>query len=130
MIPEFAKAVDAIRKDLLETADRYASGPYLLAALAAMDHPYARRHGRAMLDPRVVNIQRGTFRSSFRVRLVAGDPPVLVMDNVAPHARFLFSGTRLMVERPIMDAIQAEVAPRAAAECARALAAALQRVSR
>lgn len=92
-------AQDAAAKDVVGEAERISQGPYSLGQLAAMDHPYARRHGKALLPDSFINQQQGTFAASW----VAEDGPngPLVHNTDEPIATFLEKGTRNMLPRPL-----------------------------
>lgn len=85
------------------------SGPFSGRALAAMDHPYARRHGRPLLDPSIVNVQSGLFRQSWQVERKAfakgGDQ--FTVANRTSYADYLDQGTRFMFARPIATVVKA-----------------------
>lgn len=88
---------------------------HTLADLAALDHPYARRHGSIQIHrssgsriiavpTSVVHRQSGRLASSLRHGLVAGGPGgdkyrVQFNTSVAPHARYVVLGTRVMLPR-------------------------------
>lgn len=95
-------------EDAREEAIRRSSGPYSLAELAAMDHPYARRHGTPLLDPSIVNDQTGGFRSRWRSpEIIRFGPEVSGrIVNDADVADWLQNGTPTMVPRPIAEAVE------------------------
>jgi hypothetical protein len=94
---------------LLQAARLYSSGPYSLAALRRMGHPYARRHAAAPLDPAVINLQTGRFAASWRLESVGGGLiGGMRVVNDAPYAGYLEEGTSRMIRRPIEEKILAE----------------------
>lgn len=85
-----------------------------LADLRAMDHPYARRHGtiqihrtgsRSIANPAFrVHTQSGTMLSALRQ---APTPTglgwrVWIDESVAPHARHVIYGTKVMLPRDVL----------------------------
>lgn len=87
----------------LEAARRFSSGPYTTAQLVAMKHPYARRLPRPPLPPEVINRQSGDFYRGWRLTGEA------TLTNTSRHAIYLFTGTRRMIRRPILEKIASEV---------------------
>ena len=79
------------------------SGPYSLQKLADMDHPYAKRHGTPQLDPSIINLQTGRFRSSWATEAViwTGGYSVARLINDNPVADKLRLGTQFMFARPV-----------------------------
>lgn len=83
------------------------------AALADLDHPYARRHSGIQIAPSggaegfskrelLVHTVSGRLLRSIRSRVKGGDDPEfrLVADRrTAPHAQFVFQGTKVMHPR-------------------------------
>lgn len=109
MIPELARlgmriektamrGVDAAAKGGVEYARMRSSGTFSLAFLAAMDHPYARRHGRPRLDPAMINEQSGAFKEHWKTERTGEGARI---KNEDPKAQWLTDGTRFMFERPI-----------------------------
>ena len=84
-------------RDGVTVAQKYSSGPFSLAELARMDHPYARRHSAALLPPSIINAQTGKFKAAWDAK----KQPVPTIFNSDPIAIFLEKGTRYMVARPI-----------------------------
>lgn len=81
----------------IQIAREQSSGPYSSAQLAAMDHPYATRHGSPMLDPSMINEQSGAFRAHWQaVRYGMGAQ----IFNDAFYAKWLEEGTPTMFARP------------------------------
>lgn len=91
-------------------ADRLSSGPYSLADLRRMGHPYARRRPRPPLPPGVINVQSGLFRRSWHVEAhLRGARMEVSIENRAPYARYLLEGTRRMIPRPYEEALRREL---------------------
>lgn len=89
--------------EALRIARRLSSGRFSTKPLAAMGHPYARAHPHPPLPPYIINRQSGAFYAGW---MKVGNKLV----NVAPHSRYLLrGGTRYMIDRPILERIQAEV---------------------
>jgi hypothetical protein len=113
---------------LLDSARAHSEGPYSSAALAAMGHPYSRRHPAAPLDPAVINVQTGQFRSSWAWRLPqeSGGKLTTVVRNDDPKADDLASGTNRMIPRPLPEKVLAENESAIIAEMERAMERALK----
>jgi len=97
--------VDAEREslnDALNIARSLSSGPYSLAELAEMGHPYAVRDPHPPADPAVINEQSGDFKEDWRA--IPGDA-VQRLENDNDVADFLKNGTRFMISRPIDERI-------------------------
>lgn len=93
---------------------------HTLADLAAIDHPYARRHGAIRSDllghggnatdeQRFVHRQSGRLQSSLRAELLpsaassTGEAWAVWFDvTVAPHAVFVVRGTKRMLPRDLV----------------------------
>jgi len=114
-------ALEACRAEAI----RQSSGPYSQADLNRMDNPYARRHGRPLLDPATINVQSGQFRSAWAVSSV-----VMQLGQISGELRnddfvadFMARGTRFMFARPIQreleDYLAVEMESRIAAELER-----------
>lgn len=102
----YAAGMAGVKKDAVAKS----SGPYSLTQLAAMDHPYARRHGKAQLPPQIINKQTDGpegFAGSWETEL-GGNPanPTGQLVNRNPVADYLIHGTRYMLERPIDHAVE------------------------
>lgn len=113
------KKADAIERNLkvaenasatqaLQIFTTLSSGPYSLRQLALMGHPYAQRqaegHIRLVtgLDPSVINVQTGQFRSSWiviRCHDVNGNLVTKII-NTSPDAKWML-GTKKMKARRI-----------------------------
>jgi hypothetical protein len=110
-----ASLVRGFAQGMRETYDlaiQKSSGPFSLAALASMDHPYARRHGSPGLDPSTINVQTGTFRRRWRASLVSsGSVMRFEIVNDDPKAVYLIHGTPTMFARPIDQAIEERAGP-------------------
>jgi hypothetical protein len=83
----------------VDLARRQSSGPYSLVQLARMGHPYARRHGTALLPPGKINAQTGKFRASWRADRLGPYKGRIINDNFV--ADFLQFGTDKMLPRPV-----------------------------
>lgn len=105
---EAAAEVDDVSEFLLDAAVRRSSGPFSQSQLDAMDNPYAKRHGRPILEPFNVNDQTGTFRRSWEPRQVGALHAQVV--NTDPKAKYLVTedeqGTEFMFHRGVDDAAQ------------------------
>lgn len=97
-----------IGEDAKAIAVALSSGPYSAFQLAAMDHPYATRHGSPQLPPQIINAQTGTFRESWYVwgPIFRDNSVVIKLTNLDPKSEFLKYGTERMFARPIDDAIR------------------------
>jgi hypothetical protein len=73
----FVHAVGFSNRQGLDKAIALSGGGISLAQLASLDHPYARRHGRPLLDPGVINRQTGDFQAAWKM-----EDPKIVADNV------------------------------------------------
>jgi hypothetical protein len=84
-------------------------------ALATKDYPYAARHGaihlhesgsKALVHPEFrVHAQTGKLQSSLRsAPLARGIGWRVELDpGIAPHAKFVVQGTKVMLPRPVLD---------------------------
>lgn len=125
-------------------AFRYSSGPFTLKQLRRMGHPYARRHPKPLLDPGVINVQSGAFRSAWRrdgpndVAFLGSEANpfgasdrglVTAIYNEDPKAAFLEqpdgAPASLMVQRPVDEKIAAAAEPERERRIERAIAVAL-----
>jgi hypothetical protein len=87
---------------------------HTLAQLAAMDHPYARRHGSirihrkgstALVHPEYrVHTQSGALLNAVRVAPASSRPHwrLWLDKGVAPHAEYVIHGTRVMLPRDVL----------------------------
>lgn len=99
-------------KDLAEEAT---AGEYSQRELEQMDHPYARRHRRPLLDPDIINIDSGGVHEGWRVRgphvqanLISGQ-----LVNVDPKfEEYLAPGTVTMVERDPLAKVAEDIEPK------------------
>lgn len=109
---EVEKAVESMARNAvkgaaysaLDRAISMSSGPFSLAELAEMDHPYARRHGTPLLEPFIINVQSGAFRQDWDMRQVGDQHFQVFNDNAV--ADYLDQGTRYMFRRPIAEAVE------------------------
>lgn len=98
--------LEGLEEGMSETWDYVvyrSSGPYSQPQLDAMDNPYAKRHGRPLLDPGRINVQTGAFRREWRdpETMRSGDGYSSRILNDSDVADFLRLGTRYMFSRPI-----------------------------
>lgn len=122
-------AVLATTKDALQCAVKRSQGPYSLAELAALGHPYAIRHlfatagGGGPFGGQVINYQSGLFAAAWTWSAPSRSGGAIRSRvwNRAPYASFLEDGTVLMWARPINHAVAAEVFPRFQERLRRAL---------
>jgi hypothetical protein len=89
---------------VMAEAIRLSSGTHTYAQLAAMDHPYARRHGSPRLDPSVINAHTELFKNSWKIRHESDGS--MTVYNDAPYAQFLMTGTPTMFRRPVDDVLR------------------------
>ncbi len=84
------------------------SGTTSSAELAAMDHPFATRHGSPQMPEVPINRQSGEFVSSWETDgpYDAGGGIGAELRNVSPHAEFLEHGTRVMFARDLMSELE------------------------
>jgi hypothetical protein len=100
-------------REVLRAARVLSSGGYTSAMLRRMGHPYAKRAPNPPLPAYMINVQSGKFRDSWRCEVKrVGQQVTLVVTNDAPYAGYLFRGTRLMIERPILVELKKRVEPR------------------
>ena len=116
----------------LELAVIHSSGPISSEQLKDEDHPYARRHGRALRDPSIINTQSGKFVALWREAglthsggKMSGrveNPGYIVRGRRRWNlAQLLNDGTRLMVPRPIVARVRRELLPRRTARIRQAV---------
>lgn len=90
-------------------AVKLTSGTVTTAQLRAMDHPFARRHGRALIPTLPINLQTGRLQQSLRVmpRTVRGDP-MWQLQFTAPYSQFVLrpGGTTKMLARGFWSAMR------------------------
>ena len=110
------KAALQEQRDSLADAQRLliqqSSGTVSLAELRRMGHPFARRAPQASPDAAIINDQGGAFRKSWRkvAPVRSGDFVTSRVVNTDPKARFM-NGTKTMVKRPIIAAVEAKLKP-------------------
>lgn len=85
---------------------------HTLDQLAALDHPYARRHGLIRTDrlgrqhqarPWLVHTRSGTFLNAIRGKLLPGAAGYDVYAAAtAPHVEQVIQGTRVMLSRDVI----------------------------
>jgi hypothetical protein len=106
----------------LEIAIEQSSGTLSEDDLAAMDHPYARRHATPGADPEVVNVHTDVFREHWETDSkesadgVEGD-----IFNTADYADEIEDGGRLWIPRPVNAAVARRLQPIRDEELERAL---------
>lgn len=94
--------------DTVTEARRLLSGTVTTAQLAHMDHPFARRHGGALIPTLPINAQtRQLLNSLSVVRRNTESTMIFQIRFRANHARFVLApqGTRFMVPRGFWDAL-------------------------
>jgi len=103
---------------MIATATVLSSGPFSLKELAALGHPYSRRHPKLALiggRPEVINIQTGEYHAGWRYTIWKRHGVTsLRLKNLAPHAKWLppsvkYWGASRMVVRPIFRAIMTAI---------------------
>jgi hypothetical protein len=101
-------------QESLKTAQRLSSGSvpaaYLQrAARARKAGLYSLANPAPPLPASILNAQTTRLKRSWRTYVAwKGDGSVLTLWNTAPYGRFLGSGTRKMIARPIMERIAEE----------------------
>lgn len=107
-----AEAERMTGREALKKAIQYSSGDHTLAALAAIGHPYAKRHGAPRLDPSVINTQTGVFRAAWQFYDLGynGNAHTVQVQNYSMVAQYLRYGTRFMFARPIDQRVVSELA--------------------
>lgn len=110
-------------EDALIIAEDQSSGTLSTAELRRRGHPYARRHGKPLEDPRKINAQSKTFRAMWDTEGPAdgADGPESAIFNRDPKAERLEKGTRRMFPRAVDEAIEERLAPRREARLDRVL---------
>jgi hypothetical protein len=100
--------------DLRDTARVNSLGPLSTRVLRALGNPFARRHGKPLLDPGIVHQQSGLFGASWvmgGVEQRGGDLFAMIW-NSDPKAPLLKEGTEMMFARPVDVKTLAECEPR------------------
>lgn len=90
------------------------AGTMTPADLRRLDHPYAKRHGRALRDPAITNRKSGELNRSFRrgrVVRVAGGTRGAITNRAKSVAGIKAGGTAdsAMVERPLVQRVQKRI---------------------
>ena len=99
------KALEAAGEELhREIRATFSFTCHTLADLAALDHPYARRHGSIQIHkdrPYIVHTQSGELLKALKTMLHTDGKRYSVWFDVsaAPHARYVVEGTKKMLER-------------------------------
>ncbi len=101
---------EGLVRGMKKTAAAVTSGTVTLKRMRQMDHPYARRHGRARLPRIPIHKQSGDLQKSLRVmaRHRRG-AKVWRLQFTARHAPFVLAhgGTRYMLARGFWPAMRA-----------------------
>ena len=108
-----ANARDLVREtsdELIERLKLRSRGGLSPADLRRLDHPYARRHGSPLLDPSVVNRDRGDFEEGWTATELDPDGYSEVVFNSDPKAEYLAQEdpeptSTTMFQRPIADVV-------------------------
>lgn len=85
--------------------------------LRELDHPYARRHGRALLPVLPINVQTGKLRESMRVIGAGGTESkprkIFRLQFFVPYAKYVLAlrGTKYMLPRRFWPTLTKKVAP-------------------
>lgn len=89
------------------------SGPFKAAVLAQMGHPYAKRSPRPPQDPRIINLQAGTFLADWRKAdpILRPDGIASFIFNVDPVAHYLQDGTPTMIARDLPALVKKQLRP-------------------
>ncbi|WP_395089293.1 hypothetical protein [Armatimonas sp.] len=105
-----AKAETLTQEDAQRELMEASSGGLSTAELRRRDHPYARRHGTAREDPKVINEQTGKFKRSWRATRPTRTGNLLRsrIRNTDPKAKFMH-GTETMVPRPIIRRVRRRI---------------------
>lgn len=112
---ELDKAQRTVGKHAVKIARRQSSGRLSTAQLAAMDHPYATRHGvRTMAG--LINYQTGTFFNAWRY-----DHGRKLLVNPVDYGFFLQHGSSRMNRRRLLEEIKGQLKPVMKKEVKRAL---------
>ena len=122
-VPRRLAASEAVTlQDAKAKAIVLSSGTLTTAELRRRGHPYARRNPTSP-SPEIINSQSGVFRAAFLTPapIVGPDGVTARVVNVAPYSGYLAAGTRLMVARPLPQAVQLAVRVRRLARTAGAI---------
>lgn len=114
IIVELQKAETANLKDGIRIARKWSSGGVSTAQLADMDHPFATRHAAPSLPPELLNTQdAGGLITQWKSQgpKVTDGSMVSAVFNPVPYGKYLVTGTKWMVPRPILDEIKKELMP-------------------
>jgi hypothetical protein len=111
---EVTDVMKRVQRDALAAARDMSSGPFgNPATLRRLGHPYARRRpvpiGAAY--PAMINVNTGRFKAAWKTSTRINRASISVkLANDSPEARFLTErGTKKMVGRPVLEAIQERV---------------------
>ena len=122
-VPRRLAAAEAVTlQEAKALAITLSSGTLTTAELRRRGHPYARRNPTSS-SPEIINSQSGVFRASFLTPapVVGPDGITACVVNVALYSGYLAAGTRLMIARPLPQAVQAAVCARRLARTAGAI---------
>lgn len=114
-VDEFHEALVAgVRKGVLDAyalAIELSSGEETAEDLSAADHPFAKRHGYPLQDPRVINMRSGEFIEHWRAKVPTSlsSPIEGYVENDSWKADLFLEGTVNMFARPIEDAVAREL---------------------
>jgi hypothetical protein len=88
----------------VDKARELSMGPYSLAQLREMGHPYARANPHPPMHPGIINRQSGRFIEEWTKAFPRWVKGVLVSKavNEAPYSGFLDRGTKFMIRRPLV----------------------------
>lgn len=98
------QAVELGAREAYDRALSMSSGPASYAEMRDADYPYAKRHGRALWPPEIINEHTGAFKRAWHVRDVDRFEKHVINDSRV--ADWLQHGTRYMVNRPIAEAVE------------------------
>lgn len=107
------RAGETTAKVVMKSAVRQSSGTVKASQFRQVTgdpHPFALRHGHALLPREILNKQSGLLARSWQVMRIrtANGQIIYVVRNVAPYAKFLETGTRTMFSRPVDWAVEFE----------------------
>lgn len=110
-----AAAVVAAEQETLDDAERElkrrSEGTLTYAEMRRMGHPYARRDPQTPLDPAMLNTHSGELLRGYEMEEVTAseDGTFGSVFNNSEHAQWIMSGGQgnsLMIERPIVQAVE------------------------
>ena len=99
-------------------AHKWSSGPIKSDTLRRMGHPYGIRTGSKKRGPvpqpvGLINRQESLFYNAWLSAAASGNASSLkqAVQNVAPYAKYLKTGTTKMIARPIIALIKTDLQP-------------------